>query len=113
MIPDPIERLEAMQEKVMHAHAYDADSDTMQCADCGQRLSIMELSPISNHPASAFVCDECLRKRSTEYQLRKLRSIAVKLAAFCARLSGTDDVPPEVAKEGMRLAHEFKKGEGE
>jgi len=61
MIPDPIERLEAQIEKVMHAHAYDEDSDTMQCAGCGQRLSVMDLSPISSHPASAYVCDACLR----------------------------------------------------
>ena len=36
------------------------------------------------------------------------KSIAVKLAAFCARLSGIDDVPPDVAAEGMKLTHEYK-----
>lgn len=65
MIPDPIERLEAMQEKVMAAHAYDDNTDTMECAGCGQRMSIMDLSPISSHPASAFACDACLRSRGT------------------------------------------------
>jgi hypothetical protein len=36
------------------------------------------------------------------------RSITLKLAAFCARLSGHDGVPHDVAREGMRLTHEFK-----
>ena len=40
--------------------------------------------------------------------LRELQSIAVKMADFCARLSGHEGVPHEVAREAMRLAHEYK-----
>ena len=41
--------------------------------------------------------------------LRELQTVAVKMAAFCARLSGVDDVPPDIAKQGMNLAHEYKR----
>lgn len=41
----------------------------------------------------------------------KYKSIAVKLAAFCCRLHGMDDVPEEVRKEAIKLAHEFKQVE--
>jgi len=60
MIPDPIEQLEAMQENVAHAHAYDDATGTMECAGCGKRLTLNLLWPVSNHPASAFVCEGCL-----------------------------------------------------
>ncbi len=42
-------------------------------------------------------------------EIYRLRSIAVKMAAFCARLSGHDGVPKDVAAEGMKLAHEYKR----
>lgn len=61
MIPDPIERLEAQQEKVMHAQAYDAATNTMECAMCGKRFDAGALEQIYNHPASALACRECLK----------------------------------------------------
>ncbi len=41
--------------------------------------------------------------------LRELRSIAVKMAAFCARLKGYEGVPMDVADEGMALTHGYKR----
>lgn len=46
--------------------------------------------------------------QDAEY-LRNLQTIAVKMAAFCARLSGYDGVPLDVADEGMKLTHEYKR----
>jgi hypothetical protein len=41
--------------------------------------------------------------------LRNLQTVAVKMAAFCARLSGVDDMPERVSQEGMKLCHEYKR----
>ncbi len=49
---------------------------------------------------------------STEAEyLRNLQTISVKMAAFCARLSGYDGVPLDVAAEGMKLTHEYKRAD--
>ena len=51
-------------------------------------------------------------RASMERSMQPMKSSGIKLAAFCARLSGYDDVPPKVREEAIKLANEFRQAAG-
>lgn len=59
-LPDPIEQLEARQERQAERAEYDDATGTMLCSDCENRFPVSELSPIDARPDAPFVCECCL-----------------------------------------------------